>query len=267
MISGYNPLDTLPPSADDEIKSQELLKVLNEQNTFESDQRMEHRKHVLTRIEEIIQLWVLEIYEEKFKIKASQKLGTFAKLYTFGSYRLGVCTPLDDIDTSCICPEYVDRRADFFTRFPSRLEEQKGIELVINVPNAFVPHIKVFIEGIWMDISFANLNQASIPENLNIFDDNIFFSFDQLSLRSLNGCYVEDAIMRLVPQAETFRTSLRFVKLWARKRGIYGNIYGFLGGISWTILTAFVCILYPTASPSRIVFRFFFLYENRKWDK
>lgn len=38
-------------------------------------------------------------------------------------------------------------------------------------------------------------------------------------------------------------------------RGLYGNVFGYLGGISWAILTARVCQLYPNAAPSILVRR------------
>jgi len=42
---------------------------------------------------------------------------------------------------------------------------------------------------------------------------------------------------------DLFVNILKFVKLWARNRGIYGNQFGFLGGVSYSILVTFVCNL------------------------
>jgi len=40
---------------------------------------------------------------------------------------------------------------------------------------------------------------------------------------------------------ETFRQTLVHVKAWAKRRGIYGSIMGYPGGVAWTILTAHYC--------------------------
>ena len=49
----------------------------------------------------------------------------------------------------------------------------------------------------------------------------------------------------------------RVVRMWAKKRGIYGNKWGYLGGVNCNILVAFVCQLYPKASPSKLLASFF----------
>eukprot|EP01126_Amoeba_proteus_P055315 TRINITY_DN6854_c0_g2_i1.p1 TRINITY_DN6854_c0_g2~~TRINITY_DN6854_c0_g2_i1.p1 ORF type:complete len:176 (+),score=33.60 TRINITY_DN6854_c0_g2_i1:320-847(+) len=50
-------------------------------------------------------------------------------------------------------------------------------------------------------------------------------------------------------------------------RCLYGNSIGFLGGISWALMMARVCQLYPNALPGGLVTRFFRTYTNWKWPE
>jgi len=45
-------------------------------------------------------------------------------------------------------------------------------------------------------------------------------------------------------------------------KNIYSNVLGFLGGISWALLVAHVCQLYPNAAASTLVHRFFFVFSQ-----
>ena len=55
------------------------------------------------------------------------------------------------------------------------------------------------------------------------------------------------------------------IKLWARNRGIYSNAMGYLGGVSWAILVARICQLYPNACASTIVHKFFLVLNKWAW--
>ena len=43
------------------------------------------------------------------------------------------------------------------------------------------------------------------------------------------------------------------------------QVMGFLGGINWAILVGRICQLYPNASPSMLIYRFFRVYSKWKW--
>ena len=75
-------------------------------------------------------------------------------------------------------------------------------------------------------------------------------------------------ILDLVPDVDTFQMSLRAVKLWAKSKGLYGNMLGFLGGFSWAVLVAKVCMENPQErSIAKMLHKFFGLYADWDWTQ
>ena len=72
-------------------------------------------------------------------------------------------------------------------------------------------------------------------------DDTMLIGLDEAGVRSFNGVRVAQLILQLVPDVKTFRLTLRAVKEWALIHGLYSNVLGFLGGINWAILVAWIC--------------------------
>ncbi|XP_022088620.1 poly(A) polymerase beta-like isoform X2 [Acanthaster planci] len=223
------------------------------------------RMVVLSKLDGIVKDWVREM-SLKRNIPSTIADTVGGKIYTFGSYRLGVHTKGADIDTLCVVPRHVDR-SDFFGSFQEILRAMPEVKDLRAVEGAFVPVIKMIFDGIEMDLLFARLALQIIPEDQDLTDDSLLKNLDPKCVRSLNGCRVTDEILNLVPNKENFRLALRAVKLWAKKRGIYSNALGFLGGVSWAMLVARTCQLYPNAAPSTIVHKFFLVFTQWQWPQ
>ncbi|VDN24223.1 unnamed protein product [Gongylonema pulchrum] len=204
----------------------------------------------------------LELSDKQMPEAEIEKVG--GKLFTFGSYRLGVHTKGADIDSLCVAPRHVNR-SDFFTSFYEMLAKDPNTSELRQVQEAFVPVIKLKYRGIELDILFARLASTQVPEDQQLKDDFILKNLDEKSIRSLNGCRVADEILSLVPNVTSFTYTLRAIKLWAQNHGIYSNVVGFLGGVSWAILVARICQLYPNAAPSRLVQKFFIVFSRWDW--
>ncbi len=76
---------------------------------------------------------------------------------------------------------------------------------------------------------------------------------------------VTDELLSLIPEHSTFRTALRAIKLWAKRRAVYANIVGYPGGIAWALMVARVCQFYPFAVGATLVDRFFHLMSVWNW--
>ncbi len=59
--------------------------------------------------------------------------------------------------------------------------------------------------------------------------------------RAINGVRVAELLKTKVPDFAKFQKILRFVKCWAKRRAIYSNVVGYLGGISWAICVVYFC--------------------------
>lgn len=142
-----------------------------------------------------------------------------------------------------------------------------AIKELTPVPDAFVPIIKLELSGISVDLLFARLALQSVPLTLTLKDTSLLRGADEKDLRSLNGTRVTDEILELVPQQKTFRTALRGIKLWAQRRAIYANVIGFPGGVAWAMLVARICQLYPQATGSVVIDKFFLMIGKWPWPQ
>ncbi|CAK5270759.1 unnamed protein product [Mycena citricolor] len=257
------PISTAPSNARELEVTKTLMDELKAQNQFESEEEARRRELVLGRIAALVKKFVRDVSLAKGMSEAAATAAG-GKIFTFGSYRLGVHAPGSDIDTLCVFPKHVSRD-DFFTTFEPMVREMEDAVEVSGVPEAFVPVIGAKISGISMDLLCASLNMSSIPDELSLNDNNLLKTLDESVVRSVNGTRLTDELLRLVPNVQVFRDALRCIKLWAQRKAIYSNAIGFLGGVAWAMLVARVCQLYPHAAAGAIVGRFFTIMSKWQW--
>merc|ERR1719285_256282 len=143
-----------------------------------------------------------------------------------------------------ITPRHIGR-ADFFDTFYKRLQVHPKISELTK-------------DGVDIDLLYAQLARDIIdPDRFDILENRHLRNLDKKSVLSMNGPRVAAQILNLVPNKEVYRQVLRLIKLWAKRRLIYSNVMGYLGGVSWAILVARVCQLYPNLNAAGLVVRFF----------
>ncbi|XP_009982988.1 PREDICTED: poly(A) polymerase gamma, partial [Tauraco erythrolophus] len=260
-----SPISLAPPKDIDHIHTRKLVEAMKPFGVFEDEEELKHRLVVLGKLNNLVRQWISELGESK-NLPPSVVANVGGKIFTFGSYRLGVHTKGADIDAVCVAPRHVER-SDFFQSFFEKLKQQEEIKNLRAVEDAYVPVLKFEFDGIEIDLVFARLSMQTVSDNLDLGDDSRLRSLDIRCIRSLNGCRVTDEILHLVPNIETFRLTLRAIKLWAKRRGIYSNMLGFLGGVSWAMLVARTCQLYPNALASTLINKFFLVFSKWEWPK
>ncbi len=259
------PISLAPPDESDLQRTDDMVAAMSPHDVFETEEELNHRMEVLARLNQLIKTWIRDLSLEK---NMPQTLADTVggNVYTFGSYRLGVHNKGADIDALCVAPRHV-LREDYFTSFYEVLKQQDEVNDLRSVPDAFVPVIKMEFDGIEIDMTFARLALKEVPNDQALNEPHLLKNLDPKCVRSLNGCRVTDEILNQVPNKDTFRTTLRAIKLWAKKHGIYSNVLGYLGGVSWAMLVARVCQLYPNAAASTLVQKFFLVFLKWQWPQ
>ncbi|KAL9156913.1 hypothetical protein ABFS82_09G111200 [Erythranthe guttata] len=257
-------LSHVGPTNVDIHRNRELQKFLLDSGIYESAEESAKRELVLEKLKQIVKVWVKQL--TRIKGYSDQMVeDANAAIFTFGSYRLGVHGPGSDIDTLCVGPSYINREEDFFYGLHCILNEIEEVTELQPIPDARVPVMKFKFDGIPIDLLYASVSLLVVPDDFDISNISVLYNIDETTACSLNGCRVADQILKLVPNVENFRTTLQCLKFWAKRRGIYSNVMGFLGGVNWAILVARLCQFYPQANPSMLVYRFFRVYTMWRW--
>lgn len=258
------PISHALPTEDDLESTARLEEILRESRLYETNEEAEKRAAALEELGQIINRWVSDVGVRK----GLEQRDFGAKLLTFGSYRLGVHDPEADMDTLCVCPRHVTR-SEFFDKddmgLQAILSEKDGVSEMQAITDAYVPVMRFDFRGFQIDLLYAKLEVDEITDDLDILDTENLKQLEEKCILSLNGCRVTDMILKQVPNQHYFRTTLRVIKLWAKRRGVYSNVVGYLGGVSWALLVARICQLYPNAAPSTLASRFFRVYYQWSW--
>jgi poly(A) polymerase len=236
------PISVDPPSTEDIQTAKALTDLLHSLSLYEPEEEGAAREATLGALNAIIQQWVREETRRLHTLSAhdnnqsistngdededdGQFMNVNAELFTFGSFRLGVHGPGTDMDALCVGPKHIDR-ASFFSGLYRLLDSNARVTELSAVPDAYVPIVKFKMDNFDIDLIYAQVQLPTINSNFNMFDNTNLLSIDIKSVLSLNGARVTDMILTLVPNIENFRTTLIFIKYWAKSElHIYIYIY------------------------------------------
>lgn len=160
-------------------------------------------------------------------------------LVPVGSYGLGVWTSASDIDCLCIGPF---SSSTFFSLATQRLRKaaDKGVKLMRRVKAHTGTMLELEVNGVKIDLQYAPAGAiaARWPDCLGLPASDPVWALSAQTLNKLKPIRDLDYVRRSVPDIVKFKLAHRFIKTWARRRGIYALKYGYLGGIPITVLLA-----------------------------
>ncbi|KAK0607966.1 hypothetical protein LWI29_023386 [Acer saccharum] len=283
ILSPYNPSPPPPPPPPgppfvfiplnpsvliqmEEERSMSLRQLIAEEGLLPSADEEEKRRDVIQKLKQIVMAWVKKVAWQRCFPK-EQIAETSATILTFGSYGLGVHGSESDIDALCVGPYFATMVEDFFVVLRNMLKSRPEVTEIHCVKDAKVPLMRLKFDGILIDLPFAQLKVLSVPENVDVLNAFFLKDIDETSWKSLSGVRANKCILQIVPDLEIFQSVLRCIKLWAKCRGVYGNLNGFLGGVHLATLVAFICQTNSTGSISSIISSFFNTYAFWPWPK
>jgi poly(A) polymerase len=198
----------------------------------------------------------------------SQVLNQGIQLQVFGSELLKITQAHSDIDVLCPIPHLMQPE-HFFNELQTALAQvAQGVHLV---NDARVPALKFELQGVNFDL--LAVQTPLFPSPLHRVKPEDFTQFDELSWQSVVG-YLEGQQIRSIGEQTVgttlFKDLLRVIRLWANRKQLTGNAFGFFGNISWAILAAWSCKQYPKqANPTLedLLKHFFSLLAQHDWTK
>jgi poly(A) polymerase len=248
---------------------------------MEPTEGIQRRERVLNRMGTLCRQWIQTVCTKR-GLPRDVVNSAGGQLFTSGSYRLGVHEPGADIDTIVVAPN-VCTRQDFFgtietesgetERDPDSLAERirshPDVTNFVPVEGAAVPILTFDWEGVNIDLLFARLNSASVPNDFDIDNDAVLDGVDSATEKSLNGPRVTNLLAALVSgtpeRYQTFLTVVRCVRKWAKARGLYSNKMGYWGGVNINIAVALCVQLYPRTPPASLLRKFFLVFRTWRW--
>ncbi|CAI5734303.1 unnamed protein product [Hyaloperonospora brassicae] len=269
VVPIVGPLELLPPSEYDVRSTNGLLKCVNALAPLPTVDQLAVKHLVLHELQRTVDLWLRRTLDELPAATWTRTTTTTtATLLVGGSWHLKVGVADSDLDVVALLPHVVTADV-FFRSLCAHLARNAAVSRLVARRHAAVPVLSFELSAVRVDLLFARFAPAQpVPTHLSCLtadDAQLTRGMDTASVRSLSVARVASLVLELVPNASTFRSCLRVVRLWAARRGLYSNKAGFLGGISWALLVCFVCQLFPRASVAALVHRFFSVLAAWQW--
>jgi poly(A) polymerase Pap1 len=173
---------------------------------------------------------------------------------------LGVVDAKSDIDMVVVTSSQNGNRSDLMTKIHDAFKDHPEILELQHIDQARIPLISFICRDVDFDITLAVV--VGDPQT----DINNLHGVDEANELSLGGPKHTEYILSHVINKKIFAEALAKVRVWAKSRALYGSKFGFLGGVSWAIMTAFICHR-DCSSVNTVLKMFFCTYSSLNWKQ
>lgn len=186
----------------DEDQSNKLREILRvDYKQYDTEQGQDSKLKIIAILKQVVDDWISGCIDEINLSNPNSRIQkSGGKIFTIGSYKLGVNGPNSDIDVLCIAPQCIELDKHFFGKLAKVLKDTNGIEGLVEIREALVPTITFKFFEVEIDLLFARVNRTKIDDDIgDLTDENILRGCDGESARSLAGARDTNMILRLLP--------------------------------------------------------------------
>jgi len=173
------------------------------------------------------------------------------EMLSVGAYHLGVLLPDDQVDVVYVVPLHMtlpETLAIMQENLEAMESEVEDICLAGTDGLLAAPGLQFKLRGVHIKLLLSHC----IPDLPPPYGETVVWHTAGVLAHD-----VAETLLVSVPDVTIFRDLLRFVRHWAKQRGIYGSYLGFMGGTAWAICVARICQMHPQADLAQLTARFF----------
>ncbi|CAF3835210.1 unnamed protein product [Rotaria magnacalcarata] len=217
-----------------DLKLKEFFQTMN---LYESDESYNQKQDKFTKLSSCFQ----QIFNE-------QNSHHFRHSFVpYGSFRIGING--EDLDTVFVLNEVKSNEGE--TELDKTLIQMQHDKSSLNnhILNLLETQIKVNFENeivycrkvqalfSIISILFTDLTKVDVSLQIKLNEKQSLESSKEPTL----GVHEIEHLLIHARSPPIFQHLLTFIRKWAQNFGIYGQVYGYLGGYSWAILCAHIC--------------------------
>ncbi|XP_068728780.1 poly(A) polymerase type 3-like [Montipora capricornis] len=159
-----SPISLAGPKPGDIELTKALEDSLKPYGVFESEEELQHRMVVLAKLNTLVKQWIIDISKAK-NMSESKAVLVGGKIFTFGSYRMGVHAKGSAIDTLLAAPRHVDRSDFFGTFYETLTTNEDAKELRTNCSHMRWAKLKAVLKNVLKTGRRRNKGNKSVLEH------------------------------------------------------------------------------------------------------